>query len=154
MTAKPLTAKREAFCQAIVGGMSQADAYRTAFDAGKMKDATIHKRASELMANGEVRGRLADLRKPALETLGITLQQHLSDLGRIRDLALKDGKWGPAVMAEMGRGKASGLHITKIEDVTDPLKKALSNLPADKAQEMLEALDRLEAIRQKAKSAA
>ena len=57
-----LTSKQEHFCQCIADGMTQADAYRTAFDADKSKPETIHKRASELMANGEVSGRVAELR--------------------------------------------------------------------------------------------
>lgn len=57
-----LTSKQEAFAQAIADGMTQADAYRAAFDAQKMKAETIHKRASELMTNGEVTGRVQQLR--------------------------------------------------------------------------------------------
>ena len=57
-----LTSKQEHFCQSIADGMSQADAYRTAFDADNMKAETIHKRASELMANGEVSGRVSELK--------------------------------------------------------------------------------------------
>ena len=62
-----LTAKQEAFAQAVASGMTQADAYRSAFDAEMMKAETIHKRASELMANGEVTGRVREL-KAELET--------------------------------------------------------------------------------------
>ena len=57
-----LTPKQEKFAHCIADGMSQADAYRTAFDAGKMKAETIHKRASELMADGAVTGRVQELR--------------------------------------------------------------------------------------------
>lgn len=58
-----LTAKQEAFAQAIADGMSQADAYRTAFDVKPTtKPETIHKRASELMADGEVAGRVTSLK--------------------------------------------------------------------------------------------
>lgn len=57
-----LTAKQEKFAQCIADGMTQADAYRSAFNAGNMKDATIHKRASELMAGGYVSGRVEELR--------------------------------------------------------------------------------------------
>ena len=42
--------------------MTQSDAYREAFDAENMKPETIHKRASELMGNGEVTGRVQELR--------------------------------------------------------------------------------------------
>lgn len=57
-----MTPKQERFCQEIASGKSQAEAYRAAFDAENMKPATIHKRASELMDNGEVTGRVDELR--------------------------------------------------------------------------------------------
>lgn len=57
-----LTPKQEKFASCIADGMSQADAYRTAFNAENMKAETIHKRASELMGNGEVAGRVQELR--------------------------------------------------------------------------------------------
>lgn len=66
-----LTTKQEAFCQAIADGMSQANAYRHAFDVSpSTKPETIHKRASELMQNGEVTGRVSQLRQ-ALESKAI-----------------------------------------------------------------------------------
>lgn len=59
-----LTAKQEAFCQAMADGMTQSDAYREAFNVGaSTKPETIHKRASELMQNGEVTGRVSQLRQ-------------------------------------------------------------------------------------------
>lgn len=56
-----LTHKQEKFSQSVASGMTQADAYRAAYNAGKMKAETVHKRASELIANGEVAGRIAAL---------------------------------------------------------------------------------------------
>lgn len=57
-----LTSKQEAFAQAIASGKSQADAYRLAYSAGKMADATIWSKASVLMADGKVTARVAELR--------------------------------------------------------------------------------------------
>lgn len=57
-----MTPKQEKFAQCIADGMTQADAYRTAYGADKMKPETIHKRASELVSDGEVTGRVAELR--------------------------------------------------------------------------------------------
>lgn len=58
-----LTPKQEAFAQSIADGMSQADAYRKAFDVKPTtKPETIHKRASELMADGDVAGRVTSLK--------------------------------------------------------------------------------------------
>lgn len=62
-----LTAKQEAFCQAIADGLGQADAYRTAYDAADMKDATIYPHASRLMKNDKVAARIAELRAQVQE---------------------------------------------------------------------------------------
>lgn len=57
-----LTAKQEAFCQAIASGMTQADAYRSAYSADKMTDKVVYVKASEMMADGKIAVRVADLR--------------------------------------------------------------------------------------------
>jgi hypothetical protein len=62
-----LTAKQEAFAQAVAGGMTQADAYRSAFSAENMKDSSIHVNASKLMSDAKVTQRVREL-KAALET--------------------------------------------------------------------------------------
>ena len=58
-----LTPKQEAFAQAIASGMTQADAYRSAYNAENMKDATVWSKASVLMADGKVSARVEELRK-------------------------------------------------------------------------------------------
>lgn len=56
-----LTAKQEAFCQGIADGLGQADAYRAAYDAERMKDITVYPLASKLMKNSKVAARIAEL---------------------------------------------------------------------------------------------
>lgn len=59
-----LTDKQEKFAQCIADGMTQADAYRAAFNVSPdSKPETAQKRACELMANGEIAGRVAELRE-------------------------------------------------------------------------------------------
>lgn len=57
-----LTAKQEAFVQSIIKGMSQADAYRSAYSTKNMADKTIHENASRLANDSKVRARLDELR--------------------------------------------------------------------------------------------
>lgn len=57
-----LTAKQEKFCQAIADGKNQSDAYRLAYNAGSMKDATITSKAYELLKNGYVTARVKELK--------------------------------------------------------------------------------------------
>ena len=57
-----LTAKQEEFAKAIVEGMNQADAYRSAYDTSKMSDNSIYVNASKLMDNTKVAQRINELR--------------------------------------------------------------------------------------------
>lgn len=57
-----LTAKQEAFAQAIADGLNQSDAYRKAYDASSMTDAVINVKACELLKNGKVKVRVDELR--------------------------------------------------------------------------------------------
>jgi phage terminase small subunit len=65
-----LTHKQETFCQGIIDGLTQSDAYRRAYDAENMSDQVVYNKASELMAHGEVRVRI-DAIKQQLEELQI-----------------------------------------------------------------------------------
>ena len=58
-----LTPKQELFVQKIIQGMSQADAYRSAYDASKMTDKTVHEKASLLAGQDKVRARIKELRE-------------------------------------------------------------------------------------------
>lgn len=61
-----MTNARERFAREVAAGKSQADAYREAFPRSRnWKPETLHKRASELAATGEVSGRVEELRREA-----------------------------------------------------------------------------------------
>ena len=57
-----LTQKQEKFVQALISGKSQREAYKEAYNAANMKDATVDKRACELLKNGKVAGRYEALK--------------------------------------------------------------------------------------------
>jgi hypothetical protein len=57
-----LTPKQEKFAFSLAQGMSQADAYRTAYDVQNMTDKTVHEKASRLMADDKVRARFEVLK--------------------------------------------------------------------------------------------
>lgn len=62
-----LTAKQEKFAQAIaLEDMSQADAYRSAYDTSKMGDDTIYVKACNLAAQDKIAVRIAELRQQAM----------------------------------------------------------------------------------------
>lgn len=122
-----LTPKQENFCIAYIETGNASEAYRRSYACKKMKPETIAKRACELLDNGNIAGRVREIRAPAVKKAEITLEQHLNDLKRLRDLAESAEKYGPAVTAEMARGKASGLYVDNLNvNVTDALAERLS----------------------------
>lgn len=85
-----LTPKREKFVQNLISGMSQREAYKNAYDASRMKDATIDRRASELSQNGEIRARLAELQAEFTKRALYTREQAVEDLRWVQDNARDD----------------------------------------------------------------
>lgn len=78
-----LTAKQEQFVKNIIDGMSQADAYRNAYDTSRMADKTIHEKASRLMADGKVTARLKELRAELVAPTIMTAKERLEYLTRV-----------------------------------------------------------------------
>lgn len=72
-----LTAKQEQFAQNIIKGMSQADAYRSAYDTKRMSDKTVHENASRLANNSKVTARLVELRDELASESIMTAQKRL-----------------------------------------------------------------------------
>jgi phage terminase small subunit len=108
-----LTIKQDNFCLAYIETGNASEAYRRAFDTSRMKPESVNRKAKELLDNGKIAARLQELRKPAVEKAQLTLEQHLDDLKRLRDAAEADAKYGPAIQAEVARGKASGFYVEK-----------------------------------------
>lgn len=78
-----LTPKRETFACKIVEGMTQADAYRAAYNTSKMADKTIWENASRLMADDKVKARVAELRAQIASKSVMTAQERLEYLTRV-----------------------------------------------------------------------
>ena len=118
MTTKTLTPKQENFCLAYLETGNASEAYRRVYNAQKMKEGTIAKRAHELLSNGKITGRVEALRKPVAEAAQVTLGEHLQQLADLRDKATAAEQFGPAITAEVNRGKAAGLYVERSETVT------------------------------------
>jgi len=62
-----LTPKQEKFCQLIADGMTQADAYRNAYNCKTTKQKSIIETASQLMADLNVSSRVSELKEMLVE---------------------------------------------------------------------------------------
>ena len=78
-----LTEKQEAFAQNIIMGMSQAEAYRNAYNTKKMSDKTVWENASRLMNNSKVIARVEELRSQVAKTAIMTAEERLKFLTKI-----------------------------------------------------------------------
>ena len=103
-----LTPKQEAFAQAIADGNNQAEAYRLAYDVGpRTKPETIYKRASELMANGAVAGRVEHLRQALAE---ISLWSRQQSVMALRDIVESDATPAARIQAVRELNTMHGYH--------------------------------------------
>jgi len=78
-----LTAKQELFAQLVAQGKSQADAYREAYGAKKMKEQSVWQRASQVAANVKVASRVAELKEHALKRHVLVVDDVLREVRRI-----------------------------------------------------------------------
>lgn len=131
-----LTPKQEKFAQGVASGMSQADAYRSAYSAGKMKPESVHVKASELMADVKVSVRVRELQEEGAKKAVYTLVEHL---GRLDDLSRgseAEGKYAEAIKAEELRGKAAGFYTERqqIDHTTggEPMQPSVIEIVAPK----------------------
>lgn len=78
-----LTPKQEKFAQGIIEGMSQADAYRSAYSCARMSDKTIWENASRLMSDSKVKARVQELRDRIATDSVMSAQDRLEYLTRV-----------------------------------------------------------------------
>lgn len=116
-----LTVKQEKFCQAYVETGNASEAYRSAYSADKMKHETINKRASELLNNGEVTGRVSELQREHRIKHNITVSDLLRELEEARQVALtaETPQSSAAVAATMGKARITGLDKVVIDLTAD-----------------------------------
>jgi len=107
-----LTPKQEKFCQGIVSGLNQSDAYRAAYNCENMGDATINNNAYVMMQDNDIAMRIEQLRLPIAERIGMGLENYLTELIAMRDKAKDDT---PAIKAHELIGKCLGYYVNKTE---------------------------------------
>lgn len=110
-----MTPKQEAFCLAYVETGNASEAYRRAYNASRMKPATINVKASQLLAQGKIAVRVAELK-------AVHAERHEMTVDRIRDMLVEDREFArkcetpaAAVSATMGLAKLYGHLREKVE---------------------------------------
>lgn len=125
-----LTQKQESFCLKHVECGNASEAYRHAYDCESMKPATINRKAKELLDNGKITARLAELQKAHAERHEITVDDLIKELeeNRIAALSAETVQSSAATAATMGKAKLLGLDKQVIEHRGQILVNTLSDL--------------------------
>ena len=114
-----LTPKRERFCQEFKKCGNQSEAYRKAFNCKNMKPETINAKAYELMQNGEIRDRIAELQEKIEKKNILSSQQLQEELTRY----ILDQKEEECIVTEgVGKGYSKSRLMNKKVAPKDKLK--------------------------------
>lgn len=81
-----ITPKQEKFCQLVVEYGNQTKAYREAYDASKMKDETIHEKASRMCSDTKLSARITEIRDELAKSQLETKSDILKDLLDIKNM--------------------------------------------------------------------
>jgi phage terminase small subunit len=104
-----LTPKQEKFAQLVASGVNQSDAYREAYDASKMQANSIHVNSAKMVADTKIALRIAELRQPAVEQVGLTVEKLIHELEEAQALAKETDQPNAMTQAIMAKAKLSDL---------------------------------------------
>ncbi len=147
---KRLTEMQMKFAHEIVTNEGRKNGFECAVAAGYAED-SARVRASELQNPKRfplVVKYIGELREEYQKKYAVTFERHISELGKIRQDALKKGAWSAAVNAEVARGKAAGLYVEqkiirtgKLDDLSEEeLEKRMKEI-IDEYSPILEGTD-------------
>ena len=107
-----LTQKQESFCLAYIDLGSASEAYKRSYNASKMKPRTVEKRASELLRNGGITGRIAELRGKVVEKVILDRAWVLERLMRNARIAMGEERIKVAIRPKSAPDTVLELEIT------------------------------------------
>lgn len=107
-----LTPKQEAFCIHYRETGNASEAYRRSYDADEMNPNSINRKAKELLDNGKIAARLAEMGAITMKRHQLTVDDLLAELEEARNIALfkaESPQTSAAVAATMGKAKLLGM---------------------------------------------
>jgi phage terminase small subunit len=135
---KRLTEMQQKFANLLVSNEGRMTGYECAKEAGYSED-RARVTASELRNPKKyplVVKYIGELREEYQKKYEVTYERHITELGKIREAALKKGAFSAANNAEVARGKAAGLYVEqkiirtgKLDDMSkDEMERELKNI--------------------------
>lgn len=107
-----LTDKQYKYAIGLINGLPLIDAYRQAgYSTESMSIEGQYVQASRLQGNAKIALWISFWKRQALERGAVTLDGHLAELARLKELSIATGNLGAATKAEELRGKAAGVYL-------------------------------------------
>jgi phage terminase small subunit len=149
---KKLTQKQENFCLAYIETGNASEAYRRAYNAGKMKPESVNKKAHELTQDVHITARVDELRQDARSKSVMTRQEALERLSRSARVTITDiAEFAERVVGEDENGepvKQTVWRIKNSDELTPEAAAAIKSITATKFGPKLELHDPQAAIKQ------
>ena len=112
-----LTIKQERFCMVYVETGNASEAYRQAYNAENMKEATINRNAKMMIDDNKISTRVKELKSGHTKRHELTIDDLVKQLEEARQvaLALENPQCSAAISATMGTAKLLGLVVDKTD---------------------------------------
>jgi len=135
-----LTPQQAKFVEQILSGSGVKAAYKAAYNTSGMSEPVIRSEASKLRHHPNVAQTIRQARLAAAGAGKVTLEAHIDELERLKEIALESGNLGAAVQAEQLRGKAMGHYseTVTVKNENDP--RATLRKIAEKDRELADRL--------------
>jgi phage terminase small subunit len=154
MAKDSLTIKQEKYAQGLFAGLSQREAYKQAYDAENMKDATIDRNAYELARDNKIATRIEQLTNELKSRNMVTVEWVVNNLKSVAERCMqaeplynKDGDIVEYTFQANGAnksleliGKHLGMFTDKIESINHNINEDLDNLPSEQRQARIDEL--------------
>jgi phage terminase small subunit len=114
-----LTVKQEKFVQGLFMGLTQREAYKSAYDAEKMMDKHIDEEACKLLANPKVSQRLAELTDKFTRKNIVTVEKVLEELANIGHADIKDYLTFKTEKTVVGKDEETSQPIVDYRQIVD-----------------------------------
>ena len=112
---RKLTLKQEAFRNAFLETGNACRAYRRAYDCANMSAHAIEVEASRLVRHPVIALSIEQYRKSKIADTMLTLEEHMVELRKLRDVAKARGQLSAAIRAEELRGRLRGFYVEKVD---------------------------------------
>jgi len=131
-----LTPKQESFCNYYVESGNASEAYRRAYSCDRMKDTTIHVKASELLNNGKIAVRIRELQGILQEKSDISKEEAVKELTAIVRTRITD------VLSVKG----SKISIKKLDEMPDEAISCIASIKNTRGSVEVKFYDKITAI--------